>query len=701
MNSTLFLHKHITTIPTRNITDVILFFSLTNELTISINGETKDVHNHIAIINQGDFYHIKSAKNLVELKIPVIYFYLEDSDFFNCFFDRHLLQSNRFIKSIILQSMTNFSNNEAQDEETVSKIIQTLYKEAVVRNLAPYIPNISVNHQLLSKALLFINEHITANISLQDVAQNALISKSYCSNLFGRFLNVNFKDYYTSLKVIHSLKLLITTNETITTISELSGFSNHTNFTNQFKNYLGLSPKQYRSELNQYESLPTITIKHSIDEKFLDLISQFEFTNHVMTETTTINIDEFEPNDRTKSSKAFIHFQSITELFQFVFNDYYDIDLSYLPRTAILINDVSDIVKERINMNLLHRCFEKLFEKNISLAMTIKNSSEFNTIYQLIISFLQSNQDYKWNKKRVKFMLVFNTETMSVQDIHLAHLKLKNKNREIKYGLIVDGLLHQYNSLQETYNIMNRMNFDYYFVDIENINTKNILIDKQRGFTHASTHFENYLRFIKDSNIPSTQFVYSNLSLRCFKYTNNGANPLQLSDIVCHLTELMKYGGGVCYRLIETDPMYLSLFNSHGSLLPIMHLYQFVAAFVDEPIQISNNFVMSRKDGNYHFLLFNKINDRYLSDNKQFYHFENDLNENSLFIINTLNNEHGSIHNLIPQAHLPVYIEKSIIKQLDKSNQPKTELFFQENDKAPFQVTLKNDEVKYICIKPI
>ncbi|PTF14793.1 AraC family transcriptional regulator Rsp, partial [Staphylococcus devriesei] len=265
MNSTLFLHKHITTIPARNITDIILFFSLTNELTISINGETKDVHNHIAIINQGDFYHIKSAKNLVELKIPVIYFYLEDSDFFNCFFDRHLLQSNRFIKSIILQSITNFSNNEIQDEETVSKIIQTLYKEAVVRNLAPYIPNISVNHQLLSKALLFINEHITANISLQDVAQNALISKSYCSNLFSRFLNVNFKDYYTSLKVIHSLKLLITTNETITTISELSGFSSHTNFTNQFKNYLDLSPKQFRSKLNQYESLPKITIKHSID----------------------------------------------------------------------------------------------------------------------------------------------------------------------------------------------------------------------------------------------------------------------------------------------------------------------------------------------------------------------------------------------------------------------------------------------------
>ncbi|MEJ7520469.1 AraC family transcriptional regulator, partial [Staphylococcus saprophyticus] len=76
--------------------------------------------------------------------------------------------------------------------------------------------------------------------------------------------------------------------------------------------------------------------------------------------------------------------------------------------------------------------------------------------------------------------------------------------------------------LQEVYDTMKRLNFDYYFVDIENIYTKNILIEYQRGFTHANTHFENYVHFIKKSNIPSTQFVYSSLSLRCFKYTNDG-----------------------------------------------------------------------------------------------------------------------------------------------------------------------------------
>ena len=68
----------------------------------------------------------------------------------------------------------------------------------------------------------------------------------------------------------------------------------------------------------------------------------------------------------------------------------------------------------------------------------------------------------------------------------------------------------------------------------------------------------------------------------------------------------MRHGGGVCYKLIETDPMYISLFNNHGSLLPIMHLYRFVSTFSNESFQISNNYLMCYKDGNYHVILLIK-----------------------------------------------------------------------------------------------
>ena len=58
--------KYLSTVsftPTRNINRIILMFSLTNHLEITINGETKDLDNHIAIINQADIL----CKSILEL----------------------------------------------------------------------------------------------------------------------------------------------------------------------------------------------------------------------------------------------------------------------------------------------------------------------------------------------------------------------------------------------------------------------------------------------------------------------------------------------------------------------------------------------------------------------------------------------------------------------------------------------------------
>lgn len=692
------IHEKLTSPPIRNINNVKLCFSLTNNLKISINGKSFKMDNHISIINNGDIYYIESGENIVELTIPIFYFYIKDANVFNYYFDRHLLQSNLYLKSLIFNAIDKYQNDSQIDENIISKVIQLLYKEAVIKYPDFYTSMISVEHPTFSKALGFINHHIQESLTLLDVSTHCNISESYCSNLFTRYLKMNFKEYFVGLKVIRALYLLLSSKESISSIAHSTGFTSHTNFTNQFKKFLNFSPKEFRSKLNTSNGTPIISLPNNITLDNLNLIQQYEIIDQLATERTHINIDQFNPQDHTKSSQAFIRFRSVSELFQFIFNEDYHIDLSYLPNPAVLINDITDVMNQELNINLLNLCFEKLFENQISLAITIKNMEQFQAVYHVILTFLENNQDYKRNIKSAKFMIVFDSRSMPINQIHLSHLKIKNKNKNIKFGLIVDGLIETCHTIQETYDIMNRMQFHYYFVDIENIDTKRCLIDKATGFTYAATHFENYLQFIKNSNIPSTQFVYSNLTKRCFKYTNNGTHPLQLSDLVCHLTQLMKYGG-VCYQLLEEDPLDIALFNQYGSVKPLMHLYQFCAPFVREPILITNNYIMSRKDEDYHFLLFNKINNRYLSDNQQHFSFTNQLNESSLHIIHTLNKDHGVIDNIIPHKKAPLYIEKSILKQLEQTNHPKVELFVQESKHQKVEVTLNYDEVKYVCLK--
>lgn len=700
MTCQLKIHHTLSTIPSRNINNIMVLFSLTSKLNITINGETKDVSNYIILINHGDIYNINHGENIIELMIPVFYFYQQDDDFFNGYLDRHLLQSSNYIKSLIADLISTPTSSSLMGKNIGQSIIDTLLKEAFIRIDHEYLPNIALSNPVFIDCVNYIHDNIDAHLSLKDIAMHCNISESYCSNLFVRYLSMNFKDYFTSIKLVNAINLLLSTKHSITTVSELAGFNSHTNFANQFKNYLHFSPKQFRSLVSKITEPPQIHFQQDNVSQFTELISTIDLTAQLATNTTDIHIDDFNPKDRSQRAKVFVRFSNFNELFQFIFNEYYDINFEHLPKPVVFIDDIHDIEISQTNYNLLNRCFEKLFEKNIGLAIAIKSTQQFETMKQLILTFLQGNQDYKTSKKLVKFMLVFCSNSMTAEEIHLCHLKIKNKNKEIKYSVTVDGFLETYSTVEQVYDVMQRLKFHYYFIDIENSKTATHLITKNQHYHQTDTHFEQYKKFILDSGISSTQFVYNNLSVSGFKYTNDGKNPIQLSDIVYHLIALLRYGGGISYQLLDDHSNYISLYNKYGSPLPLMHLYKMIRPFVNEDIEITNNYVLSRKDNNYHFLLFNKINDRYMSDVKQDFIFHNELPQDSLMIIKTLNHEHGSIQHLLPISDQLVYIEKEILDELDKTNYPKTELAVQEETGRTFELKLNHDEVKYICFKP-
>ncbi|HDA2409390.1 TPA: AraC family transcriptional regulator Rsp [Staphylococcus aureus] len=700
MTCQLKIHHTLSTIPSRNINNIMVLFSLTSKLNITINGETKDVSNYIILINHGDIYNINHGENIIELMIPVFYFYQQDDDFFNGYLDRHLLQSSNYIKSLIADLISTPTRSSLMGKNIGQSIIDTLLKEAFIRIDHEYLPNIALSNPVFIDCVNYIHDNIDAHLSLKDIAMHCNITESYCSNLFVRYLSMNFKDYFTSIKLVNAINLLLSTKHSITTVSELAGFNSHTNFANQFKNYLHFSPKQFRSLVSKITEPPQIHFQQDNVSQFTELISTIDLTAQLATNTTDIHIDDFNPKDRSQRAKVFVRFSNFNELFQFIFNEYYDINFEHLPKPVVFIDDIHDIEISQTNYNLLNRCFEKLFEKNIGLAIAIKSTQQFETMKQLILTFLQGNQDYKTSKKLVKFMLVFCSNSMTAEEIHLCHLKIKNKNKEIKYSVTVDGFLETYSTVEQVYDVMQRLKFHYYFIDIENSKTATHLITKNQHYHQTDTHFEQYKKFILDSGISSTQFVYNNLSVSGFKYTNDGKNPIQLSDIVYHLIALLRYGGGISYQLLDDHSNYISLYNKYGSPLPLMHLYKMFRPFVNEDIEITNNYVLSRKDNNYHFLLFNKINDRYMSDVKQDFIFHNELPQDSLMIIKTLNHEHGSIQHLLPISDQLVYIEKEILDELDKTNYPKTELAVQEETGRTFELKLNHDEVKYICFKP-
>ena len=92
----------------------------------------------------------------------------------------------------------------------------------------------------------FIDEHFTENISVEEMSRIANMSVSGFAHCFKKFFGLAPGQYLIRLKLGRAQKLLIGTDKNITEISMALGYDNVSHFNNQFKKFVGTSPRNYR-----------------------------------------------------------------------------------------------------------------------------------------------------------------------------------------------------------------------------------------------------------------------------------------------------------------------------------------------------------------------------------------------------------------------------------------------------------------------
>jgi xylan 1,4-beta-xylosidase len=108
-------------------------------------------------------------------------------------------------------------------------------------------------HEHLRKAIDYIHRNYKENISLLDLAGYTYLSTSYISRSFKKYLGVTFTEYLVQVRLFHALSML-RGNATITEIAYETGFSNASSLIEAFKNYMGITPGQYRREGKEFRS---------------------------------------------------------------------------------------------------------------------------------------------------------------------------------------------------------------------------------------------------------------------------------------------------------------------------------------------------------------------------------------------------------------------------------------------------------------
>lgn len=149
-----------------------------------------------------------------------------------------------------LQLYTKF--NEQKASEGRHETEKSLNNWLAAENTLEVKPNTdeSCHQRMVNEAIVYINEHYTEMLSLQDVANYVCISKNYFSELFKRETGLNFIDYVIQLRLKRAKNLLQSTRFKVYEVAEMSGFNDVKHFSKLFKRMVGSSPAEFQGARN-------------------------------------------------------------------------------------------------------------------------------------------------------------------------------------------------------------------------------------------------------------------------------------------------------------------------------------------------------------------------------------------------------------------------------------------------------------------
>ncbi len=98
----------------------------------------------------------------------------------------------------------------------------------------------------IRRAITFIHHHFRTAITLGSVAERAGLSPTYFSESFHRYTGRSFQRYLQSVRLSFAVKLLRSTDMTITEVCHASGFNSLSHFERAFRRQIGASPREYR-----------------------------------------------------------------------------------------------------------------------------------------------------------------------------------------------------------------------------------------------------------------------------------------------------------------------------------------------------------------------------------------------------------------------------------------------------------------------
>mgnify|MGYP002772029202 CR=1 FL=1 len=145
-------------------------------------------------------------------------------------------------QGMIMQTADDIMNSN--DLQKVGEVVSKVIHEITVSQKQS-LPDTSLTVSEIKKVIK--NEYMK-DIGLEEIAERVCLTASYVSFVFKKETGYNLVKYLTDYRMKKAKELLEESNWKIVDIGKACGYTNQPYFNKLFKNYYGVTPKQYREQ---------------------------------------------------------------------------------------------------------------------------------------------------------------------------------------------------------------------------------------------------------------------------------------------------------------------------------------------------------------------------------------------------------------------------------------------------------------------
>lgn len=680
---------------------IILLFPIEGQLKLQHFTKTVNVENDIYVINNTDIFSILKNKKTIMLYIASDWFRDRHFDFFNYKYSTNLVKSINSIKRALLQLALNHLNADSVSEDTIyiTSVVDIIGKEgAIEKSIANHQYNFSFYGEL-SEILEYINQNITKKLTLTGIASKLFTSKSNLSAQFNQLLNMGFKTYVDTLKIANSFEWLLTTEYTISLISEKVGFSNDSSYSKTFKNYVGMTPNEYRY-CDRYEKSIDMDYENIIEGN-IDYINQLikikqqyynQHDEHIIYADSTIG-------STVNPYYLVLQVNTIEEIRLLFFQDFAR-PLYYEHSTLkfYLNIDMRDI-KDQMTKYERQRLFEYIIINELNVVFRLEDLT--------LTDFLESNFEDVANYFREhqlptsgnhKLGLVFDLDEVNLKSIYRIILKIQHKTQQFSFGLEISKLLNDPVLFKTLESQIKRINFEFLYIDNAQLKMPYLIEQNEHLLVKNILRYQNIRQILKQFDLEDQKIIFLNFENHKFlnsKYNDlNNSAPLLIETFV----RTASYFNGIGFNFKHSGNLFnaLHIFDENGFKSILGTILEQLIEISMKPKLFNENYILIDDEDQYTVLIYDwrVLESESLQVNYDqtyiFIDFTDDvLKDTYLVQIQLIDDYNGNINHLISQRIRKKHKwSKRFLRKLDYLIHPTFQMIEHNFNNAPLQIKL-------------